>query len=187
MRRFLYGLRAFSTGGVSGRLFGFSVFVFVLFLAFVLPREAERSEAYFGESGTPDTSFIYSSDDLYRMASNYGEEGRGYYIRSRFTFDVIWPVFYGLFLWAGISFFAQPLKHAAARHAWLLPLAAVVLDFLENSSASLVMFMYPERLPLVASLAPIFTFTKWFAVALSFAALVVLAALFLVHQWRHRA
>ena len=126
------------------------------------------------------------------MAGDFGVEGRSYYIRSRFTFDVVWPLVYGVFLWAGIAYFGRPLRdsvrhtHSFARYAPVLPLLAVLLDFLENSSASLVMYFYPDRLPVVSALTPAFTFTKWVSVNLSFAALAILATFFLVRKSRHR-
>jgi len=50
-----------------------------------------------GTDVSPDTSVFYSAGELYGMAESYGEEGRAYYIYSRFTFDLIWPAAY-LFL-----------------------------------------------------------------------------------------
>jgi len=165
----------------SGRMLGVSTATFIVFLTIILPEEASRNVAYFGENPTPDGSFIYSASDLYNMASAYGEDGRRYYIRSRFTFDIVWPLAYGWFLWAGISYFGQATENLRFRYTLLLPVLAVLLDFMENSSASIVMFLYPDRAPVLSHLVPIFTFGKWTVIGLSF---VAFGVLMLVWLWK---
>ncbi len=66
--------------------------VFVGFMLIVLPQQAAKSESQTGVSASPDTSLIYSADDLYQMAETYGEQGRKAYVQARFTFDLIWPL-----------------------------------------------------------------------------------------------
>lgn len=152
----------------SARMMVLATATFILFLTVILPEEASRSSAYFGDAPTPDGSFIYSASDLYNMASAYGEEGRRYYIRSRFTFDIVWPLAYGWFLATGIAYFGHSIDDSRLRYVVLLPILAVLLDFMENTSASVVMFFYPEWVPVVPHLAPIFTFSKWVTIAASF-------------------
>jgi hypothetical protein len=53
----------------------------------------------------------------------------------------------------------------------LIPLAAVLLDLLENISAARVMAVYPAPQPLAAALAVIATPLKWLFVGGSFALL----------------
>lgn len=165
----------------SGRLLGLATATFIVFLTVILPEEASRSTAYLGDNPTPDGSFIYSTSDLYDMASAYGADGRRYYIRSRFTFDIVWPLAYGCFLWTGIAYFQQGITDSRVRYAVLLPLLAVLLDFMENTSASVVMFLYPDRVPLLSHLVPIFTFGKWIVIGLSF---TVLGLLILAQIWK---
>jgi hypothetical protein len=62
--------------------------VFLLFTLFVVPGRSSRAEADTGDSKSPDMSFYYTADDLYKMAEPYGEEGRQAYVRARFTFDL---------------------------------------------------------------------------------------------------
>ncbi len=168
--------RSYTT--VTGKLFVLAVLIFGFFLAVVLPQEASRSAAYFQGGQTPDSSFIYSSTDLYQMASAFGEEGRRYYIRSRFTFDVVWPLAYGLLLWTGIAYLGSMIRvvrQTRLRYVVLLPPLAVLLDFLENTSASVVMFFYPARIPIIPELAPMFTFGKWVTIGISYLILAGLA------------
>jgi hypothetical protein len=77
--------------------------VFLLFAGLVLPGQAVSAETYSGNAGSPDLSFYYSAKDLYHMAEVYGEQGRGAYVRARFTFDLIWPLVYTFFLCTAIT------------------------------------------------------------------------------------
>ncbi len=148
--------------------------VFIFFMLLVLPNMAGQLGDITGVDVSPDTSFIYSSADLYEMAEAYGEEGRAYYIYSRFTFDVAWPLAYMFFLVVTTSYLYRDYP---LRTNWklvnLLPLGGGLFDFLENSAASIVMYRYPLETPVVADIASVFTFIKWLTVFLSFAVLVI--------------
>jgi hypothetical protein len=108
------------------------------------------------------------------MAEMYGEAGREAYVRARFTFDVIWPLIYTLFLSTAISWlygrFISP--GSAWRYLNLAPVVGMLFDFLENISTSLVMYRYPQPTPLIAGAAPVFTFLKWLFIITSFVLLV---------------
>lgn len=146
--------------------------VFIFFMVLVLPNMAGQLAEVTGVDVSPDTSLIYSSAELYEMAESYGQEGRAYYIYSRFTFDVVWPLAYMFFLVVTISYLYRDYDIGRPWKMFnLLPLAAGIFDFLENSAASLVMYRYPLETPVVAALAPAFTFIKWVAIGLSFAVL----------------
>lgn len=161
----------------------FGLVVFALFIGFVLPQQSQKAQAYSAEAGSPDTSFFYSAADLYRMAESYGAEGRSAYIRARFTFDLVWPLAYLLFLTLTVSWaLARAIPEADRwRLLNLFPLAGFLFDYLENISASLVMGRYPASTPVIDSLAPIFTAVKWFFVNGSFA---ILVAGLLVALWK---
>jgi hypothetical protein len=150
-----------------------AVVIFLLFMALVLPRQAADAEAATGSAGSPDTSFLYSADDLYQFAQAYGEQGRAAYIRARYTFDVIFPLVYGFFLTATISWvFARSFRPGVWRRANLVPLLGVLFDLLENVSTSLVMLRYPQPTRVIDTLAPAFTLVKWIFVFGSFGLLL---------------
>jgi len=52
---------------------------------------------------------------------------------------------------------------------------------MENTSASIVMFLYPDRVPVLSHLVPVFTFGKWAVIGLSF---IVFGLLALVWLWK---
>ncbi|MGP1907972.1 hypothetical protein ACTSEZ_07340 [Metabacillus sp. JX24] len=142
--------------------------VFILFMIFVLPNAAESSRAATGTGESPDGSYLYSAQTLYEIAESYGEKGRDYYIKARFTFDVIWPLVYLFFLASVITFFLRGLKPQLLKSANLLPFGGAVFDFLENISASAVMARFPAKTPVAAELTPVFSFIKWSLIYASF-------------------
>ena len=98
---------AWLTGISKGWLVLLSLLVFILFMIFVLPDQAAKAEDYSQGGDSPDMSFFYSPEKLFQMAARYGESGRQAYIRARFTFDLIFPAVYGLFLVTATSWFAS--------------------------------------------------------------------------------
>jgi hypothetical protein len=160
-----------------------SLLIFLLFTALVLPQQAANAEEDTGSSDSPDMSFFYLPDDLYRMAESYGEQGRQAYIRARFTFDLVWPLIYTLFLATAISwvFGRASAPDSRWQRANLAPLLGALFDYLENLSTSLVMLRYPSHTAVVDVLAPVFTGLKWGFLAASFL-LLLGGILFLV--WR---
>jgi len=160
-----------------------TVVIFVLFSILVLPRMAAESAARTGGAKQPDTSFIYSPADLYQMAEAFGPAGRQAYILARLTFDVVFPIVYGIVLIAVISWLAG--KAFAPGSPWrllnLAPVAGMAFDYLENTATVIVMARYPLRTPVIDLLTPVFTFVKWVFVGGSF---VVLLALIVLASWR---
>jgi hypothetical protein len=157
--------------------------VFLLFTALVLPDQSSKASTEVKAAGSPDMSFFYTTSDLDRMADAYGQAGREAYIRARFTFDLIWPVVYTVFLCTTISWVYR--KAFALGSLWqrmnLVPVFAILFDYLENITTSLVMLQFPNRLPLVATLAPVFTMGKWILVT---ASIVLLSVGAVVAVWR---
>jgi hypothetical protein len=166
----------------SARVALISLAIFVIFMAAVLPTQAADSERYASEAGSPDLSFFYTKEDLYRMAEAYGESGRQAYVQSRLTFDFFWPIAYALFFSTTISWlFMRGLSpEGLIRRLNITPLLGAIFDYLENVGASLVMTRYPETTQLVDTLTPLFTLTKWIlvggSVVLLLAGIVIAAA-----------
>lgn len=165
-----------------------SLLIFVLFMIFVLPDQADKAEVYSQGGDSPDTSFFYRPAELFQMAENFGEFGRQAYIRARFTFDLIFPAVYGLFLVTSISWFAKRTfpKGNGWRLMNLVPAAGVLLDLLENTTASIVMATYPNQSILVGWLASVFTLLKWVFVYGSFIVLLLVAFIWLYKQIKNR-
>jgi hypothetical protein len=155
---------------VNGYASLITLIIFVVFIIFVLPNESQKSEALGLISG-PDTSLFYSADELYRIADAYGIIGRQFYIRQRFTFDIIWPIVYGSFLYINSIYFYK--KNNFNKHTYLLylPIIAVVFDYLENIMTSIVMYRYPNQTLLLDHMAGFMTAFKWITLSASFVVL----------------
>ena len=155
--------------------------VFLLFVAIVLPTESTKTAKYTGGEGSPDLSLFYTQQDLYRMAEQFGAQGRQAYVKARFTFDLAFPLVYGAFLLTSIAWLLGKITLSAApvRLLTYFPLAAVVFDLLENITASFVIGRYPTPSPFAAAAAPFFTFIKWFFVGGSFALAAILLIIYI--------
>jgi hypothetical protein len=149
--------------------------IFVLFTGLVLPRQASVADADTGDAGSPDTSLYYTADQLYQMAEGYGEEGRKAYIRARFTFDLIWPVVYTVFLATAMSWVNR--RAFAVDSLWqrvnIVPVLGALSDYLENTATSVVMARYPSPTVVVDTLAGFITVVKWVFVNGSFVLLLL--------------
>ena len=160
---------------VNGWVALLALIIFIMFTALVLPQQAKKADMFSSDAGSPDTSFIYTPQQLYRMADSYGPQGRQSYVQQRYTFDVVWPLVYTFFLVTSITWLygrAFP-DHSVWRSANIVPLLAILLDFLENISTSLVMLRFPQPTPVINWLAPVFTLLKWILVVGSFVLLLI--------------
>lgn len=112
---------------------------------------------------------------MFAMAKWYGAAGRAAYIHARWTFDLAFPLVYTFFLVTALSWFFTRVFQDGSK--WrclnLVPLAAMLLDLLENSMTTLVMAAFPERVRIAEIGASVFTPLKWLAVGGSFLLLVV--------------
>jgi hypothetical protein len=150
-----------------------SLLIFMSFIIFVLPQEAAKSKE-FGLMESIDTSFTYSANDLYRIADSYGVEGRVFYIRQRFTFDLVWPLAYTQFILIASAYFYKKTKLLKASYVLYVSLIAAGFDYLENIMTSTVLYRFPQTTPIVADLAGIMTLLKWSTLSLSFVILIFL-------------
>lgn len=152
--------------------------IFILFTIFVLPKISEYSIRAIGVIDSPDTSLIYSGQDLYDTAENYGQEGRNIYIKLRWTFDLIWPLVYTLFLVSWIiklsEYISRGSKNKTIKYLFLLPIIAMFFDFMENIGATIVMSRYPLQSSIITTITPIMTLLKWLTLSGSFIILIAL-------------
>ena len=142
--KFLPSLSRKLSSRIRPSMWFLSVVFFALFLIFILPEISDRSYKVTQTSDSPDDSFFYTPDKLYRVAEQQGESGRSYYIKERFSFDIIWPLVYWFFLTTSIIVLYQSTSKEKWQLLNLLPSFVVLFDYLENLSTSAVMFFYPS-------------------------------------------
>jgi hypothetical protein len=153
----------------SKRVLAFFTVIFILTIAALPSIQESSSEA----SRSPDMSFFYTVEELYEIAESYGAEGRNNYIFMRFTFDLVFPLIYGGFLISSLGwlYYTDRLLNWRDRVV-LLPFGAVIFDYLENVSTSIVMWFYPARVDFFGFLATVFTPVKWGLLSLAFLVLI---------------
>jgi hypothetical protein len=171
----------------TGRITLFCLVIFLLFSILVLPSQMAKAENVGEDLGSPDLSLFYTPQDLYKMAEAYGDEGREAYIQARFTFDLIFPIIYTLFLTTAISWL---FVRAISPYSWLritniVPVLGMIFDYLENLSTSIVMVRYPAQTAVIDSLASVFTLLKWVFIAGAFV-LFVVGIVLAVSRWVNR-
>lgn len=161
-----------------------ALLIFLLFTALVLPGQSSKAVVETSGTGTPDLSFYYSGDELCQLAEAYGKVGRDAYVKTRFTFDLVWPVVYMCFLSTGISWIYQKsfAKDSILQQANLIPIFAAIFDYMENISTSVVMLRYPSPSILLANVAGVFTLVKWLLIVSSFTFLI-LGLVVMVWRW----
>jgi hypothetical protein len=170
----------------TGKVVLVTSLVFLAFTAFVLPGQSAQSEEF--SSGVPsvDTSFVYSPEVIYRIAGALGEEGRDAYVRARWTFDLVWPIVYTVFLATAVAY----LLHKAFSHQgdWhllnLVPVAGMIFDYLENLAATGVMLAFPDKLTGLNLLASVFTPVKWVLIGDGFALVLIGLVAWGVNSWK---
>jgi len=164
-----------------------TLLLMVSFMIFVLPGQASAADQVSGEAQSPDLSFFYTPKQLVQMASEYGSAGRQAYIRTRWTFDLVFPLVYSAFLTVGISWFINRLDGFSGfwLHTNLLPVLAGLFDLLENTGTSMSMALYPTQVPGWLFLASISTPIKWSYLTGSFILYFGLAAIFLFRKLKN--
>lgn len=158
----------------TGKVTLLALVIFLIFTATVLPAQSKKSESYSSGVGTVDLRFWYSAEEVYEIAEAYGETGRQAYIKSAFTFDVIWPIVYLVFLATLISFVLGRVLLLDKKLLLLnlIPILAVFFDFLENDLASYIFFKFPIQQPIISNLLPVATFLKWIFIGISFVGII---------------
>lgn len=149
---------------------GLSWFVFIVVLAIVLPDVSQANEAN-GLLESIDTNFSFSIPDLVRILETYGEEGRAYYILQRWTFDLYYPLVYGIPI--SLSLYGLLRGKPFQRVAWL-GLIASSFDYLENIIFTVAAATFPTATTFWVSLGVILSVAKWSALGVGFLLIFVL-------------
>lgn len=165
------GPRAFPVAALLLSLVPFAWFVFA-----VLPGQSEAAGAYTPEGAAFDTSFFYTPREAVSKVSRYSVENRLAYIAARWTFDLAWPVAYGLFAFCG---WAYALDRFRVPRRWRTFGAAITLlgpcfDYAENIAVTVLMAAPPGDAEFVAVAASSATLLKWIFVVPGIAGAMIL-------------
>lgn len=159
--------------------------IFFVFSSLAFPQMTKYSDAKIGELDSPDESFVYSTSELYEMVESYGEIGREAYIKIRWTFDLIWPIGYTLFLISWIIKLSEYIPDKRRlRYAYIIPFSAVGFDYMENIGATIVMARYPLKSGIIATITPVISLIKWLAVAGSILIIILLIMFIILAKFK---
>ncbi len=166
MRRFL----------ASPWLFAATVVLFGLFMALVLPGQSAKAAEGTPPGASFDTSFFYTPAQAFDRAAAHTPGARFAYIAARWSFDLAFPLAYGLFALSGWAFGLARLgpRLSARPRLALIALLGPAFDFAENIAATVIMASVPAR-PLGWGIAAsIATPLKWLFVVVAIGGAIAL-------------
>ncbi len=124
--------------------------VFVCFLVYFLPMQKAATAQYSEDAGSVGLSFFPMPDTVYEWAEAYGPEGRRAFIRTWLTYDFFWPLSFTTLYLVFIGIALRYLHGPKAARLCALPLVTLLMDYLENILAIIIMSWYPSRLEVAA-------------------------------------
>ncbi len=148
---------------------------FLLCVFFLLPHLEVIMDKVSHGAGSPDVHLYYTGPQLYSWMTEYTDYGRFEYIKTRLSYDLIWPITYVSFLSIAISFShkfqlsCNVLRKSQRAYFNLLPLVAGFFDILENITISINMYFYPMHLWGLDWFSGFCTLFKWIFVVFAFA------------------
>jgi len=158
--------------------------VFVLFTAIALPYVSALTTSVIGVAESPDTSFAFSASHIMGIVESYGIDGRLFYVLMRWTFDVVWPLIYTLFLGSAIAYLARRSHCRFGYKLLFVVLLAVFFDVFENINATIIMLLFPTEAIIFVFLLMIASLLKWIFIGISFTFVILLLIRFIVFSYR---
>lgn len=120
---------------------------------------------------TFDGRYWYTPTDATELLAKMGDKGRGLYVATQLTLDVVFPVVYGTMFAVLIVLFFERQVGATLL---VFPLLNLTFDLLENLSTSfLTLTCADKKDPPFAYVCAVFSASKWTFAGLSAAALAV--------------
>ncbi len=147
--------------------------LFGFFMLVVLPVVSMVSD-----SASPDTMFFYSSGRFYDLMESYGQSGRNLYIILRWTFDLVYPLVYGLFFMMIMIALNSKIKFL------FFPILGVIFDYLENTVATINVGIYPKEVDFLVYLMQVFSLMKWLSLLIT-VALIIYLLMNRLRSYRH--
>lgn len=125
------------------------------------PLEA-RWNAYAGYAiGPIDLLVEFNPAKIQKMVADYGVENRSVYALTEMTADVIYPIIYTFLFCIILSLLFRKRGALAMSPVNVFPLTGLLLDYLENVCIVTLLKLYPDPLPVVATLCSVLTNLKW--------------------------
>ena len=121
----------------------------------------------------PDLNFYQTDESLNKMFSDWGAQGRLYYVKYQYR-DFIYPIIYSVLLTGILIRLIRPVTI----NFWvLIPSFAMLFDFAENYYLRVLVYDFPDFI-LNVKLASIFSTLKWVTILFVFILIFI--------AWRNR-
>lgn len=160
------------------------ILIYVVFGGYVMPQGAKTISGLAGKQvEILDLQFSYTTARAAEILSAYTPEAIEFGVWFSWVADTVYPLAYGfLFIIILAWIYKNVPQHLAAyRYIHLLPVATVLIDFVENFFIRRVMLNYPNLQDSVVATASFFTTVKWLSVA-ALAAAAVFGLLLLLRK-----
>ena len=148
--------------------------VYGLFAGYLLPQAEQRINALTGKAlGPIDLTAGFNPERTLRMVADYGPAGRSYYATIETTLDVLYPLVYALLFAVMLTMLYRRAPVQVLHRIQLLPVAALLLDLLENATIVFLLRTYPDQSQLVATVCEGVKLLKWVVAGLLIALVIV--------------
>lgn len=126
-----------------------------------------------GGVGVIDSTFNYSADQVYSMIEAYGPKGRKVHIILEIV-DFIFPLIYSLFFSLCVTLITRQMfpLNTFTKTICLLPLSIILFEYVENIGVLTMLFSYPRRLDVLASITNAATILKTLVTVYSLLAII---------------
>lgn len=165
------------------------LFIAVVVMTFILiPAFYPRIEQLSGGYAALDTLFAYTPDQAYNIIGSYGAPAAELYLRLLLTFDIVFPLVYGLFFSMLIVQVYDRLfaRHPFAQRLVYVPILTALADLAENISIAVLLNAYPQRLDILAGFASLMTTAKWVGLYATIGVLVIGLVWLFIRYLRNR-
>lgn len=124
--------------------------VFACFIVYFLPMQKAATAHYTATAGSVGLSFSPTPDTVYEWAGEYGPEGRQAFIKTWLTYDLFWPLSFTTLYLVFIGITMRYVHGPKASRLCALAIVTLLMDYLENILAIIIMIWYPARLEALA-------------------------------------
>jgi hypothetical protein len=146
------------------------IVLFIIFAFVISPIILILSNQFTNIRFSPDVSLFYSPDIFYDTLIATGQSGRNYYFITTWSFDLLYPIIYGLAILSVMIKYKKDQKSLI----YIIPLLGILFDYLENSLASLLAFFYKTEIDLLVYVLQFFSSIKWLSIGLSILIILIL-------------
>ena len=157
----------------------FMWFVFVFFMVVILPSVSFQANQM-GLTPSIDTNFSFDPENLYNILDGYGENGRQFYLFQRWTFDLIWPMVYGFPIFFTLRLWLGKFNHPVFKFFIYLPFIAMILDYFENITYSMMIILYPSQWIALAYIGVGLSLLKWVALGVALLSVTITGVFVLI-------